>query len=222
MAKKETKADKKIRVTKILEALDREYGKEYICYLNHETPWQLLIAVILSAQCTDARVNLVTADLFKKYDSVNKFAEANLNELEQDIHSLGFYHMKAKNIISCCKDLVETYGGEVPRTIEELTKLAGVGRKTANVIRGNIYNEPSIVVDTHVKRISKKLGLAKSDDPEKIEYELMEILPKEHWILWNIQIITLGRSICVARNPKCQECFLQNLCPSAQVRERGR
>lgn len=222
MAKKETKADKKIRVTKILEALDREYGKEYICYLNHETPWQLLIAVILSAQCTDARVNLVTADLFKKYDSVNKFAEANLNELERDIHSLGFYHMKAKNIISCCKDLVETYNGEVPRTIEELTKLAGVGRKTANVIRGNIYNEPSIVVDTHVKRISKKLGLAKSDDPEKIEYELMEILPKEHWILWNIQIITLGRSICVARNPKCQECFLQDLCPSAQVRERGR
>ena len=221
MAKRETKAEKKVRVTKILEALDREYGTEYICYLNHETPWQLLIAVILSAQCTDARVNLVTADLFKKYDSVKKFAEADLNQLEQDIHSLGFYHMKAKNIISCCKDLVETYNGEVPRTIEELTKLAGVGRKTANVIRGNIYNEPSIVVDTHVKRISKKLGLAKSDDPEKIEYELMEILPKEHWILWNIQIITLGRSICVARNPKCQECFLQNLCPGAQVRARG-
>lgn len=221
MAKRETKAEKKVRVTKILEALDREYGTEYICYLNHETPWQLLIAVILSAQCTDARVNLVTADLFRKYDSVKKFAEADLNQLEQDIHSLGFYHMKAKNIISCCKDLVETYNGEVPRTIEELTKLAGVGRKTANVIRGNIYNEPSIVVDTHVKRISKKLGLAKSDDPEKIEYELMEILPKEHWILWNIQIITLGRSICVARNPKCQECFLQNLCPGAQVRARG-
>lgn len=219
MAKKETKAEKRARVTGVLEALDREYGTEYICYLNHGTPWQLLIAVILSAQCTDARVNMVTADLFKKYDSPEKFANAHLKELEQDIHSLGFYHMKAKNIISCCTDLVEQYGGAVPRTMEELTGLAGVGRKTANVILGNIYNEPSIVVDTHVKRISKKLGFAKSDDPEKIEYELMEILPKEHWILWNIQIITLGRSICIARNPKCRDCFLKELCPSAVLGE---
>lgn len=215
MAKKETKAEKRARVTRVLEALDLEYGTEYICYLNHETPWQLLIAVILSAQCTDARVNMVTVDLFKKYDSPEKFANAHLKELEQDIHSLGFYHMKAKNIISCCTDLVEKYGGEVPKTMEELTGLAGVGRKTANVILGNIYNQPSIVVDTHVKRISKKLGFAKSDDPEKIEYELMEILPRDHWILWNIQIITLGRSICIARSPKCRDCFLKELCPSA-------
>ncbi|NNJ30664.1 endonuclease III [Lacrimispora defluvii] len=219
MAKKETKAEKRARVTRVLEALDQEFGTEYICYLNHETPWQLLIAVILSAQCTDARVNLVTADLFKKYDSPEKFANAHLKELEQDIHSLGFYHMKAKNIISCCTDLVEKYGGEVPKTMEELTGLAGVGRKTANVILGNIYNEPSIVVDTHVKRISKKLGFAKSDDPEKIEYELMEILPRDHWILWNIQIITLGRSICIARSPKCRDCFLKELCPSAVTGE---
>ena len=210
MAKKETKAEKRARVTRVLEALDQEYGTEYICYLNHETPWQLLIAVILSAQCTDARVNMVTVDLFQKYDSPGKFANARLKELEQDIHSLGFYHMKAKNIISCCTDLVEKYGGEVPKTMEELTGLAGVGRKTANVILGNIYNEPSIVVDTHVKRISKKLGFAKSDDPEKIEYELMEILPRDHWILWNIQIITLGRSICIARSPKCRDCFLKD------------
>lgn len=215
MAKKETKAEKAARVEKVLEALDREYGTEYICYLNHETPWQLLIAVILSAQCTDARVNMVTKDLFKKYDSPEKFAEADLKELEKDIHSLGFYHMKAKNIISCCQDLMEKFGGVVPRTMEELTSLAGVGRKTANVIRGNIYNEPSIVVDTHVKRISRKLGFAKEEDPEKIEYELMRVLPREHWILWNIQIITLGRSVCVARSPKCGECFLQKLCPSA-------
>ncbi len=219
MAKKETKAEKRARVTRVLAALDQEYGTEYICYLNHETPWQLLIAVILSAQCTDARVNMVTADLFQKYDSPEKFADAHLKELEQDIHSLGFYHMKAKNIISCCKDLVEKYGGEVPKTMEELTGLAGVGRKTANVILGNIYNQPSIVVDTHVKRISKKLGFAKSDDPEKIEYELMEILPREHWILWNIQIITLGRSICIARSPKCRDCFLKELCPSAVTGE---
>jgi len=216
MAKRETKAEHKARVLKVLEALDREFGTEYVCYLNHETPWQLLVAVILSAQCTDARVNLVTPDLFKKYDSPEKFANADLKELEQDIHSLGFYHMKAKNLISCCQDLVERFGGEVPGTIEELTSLAGVGRKTANVIRGNVYLEPSIVVDTHVKRISKKLGFAREEDPEKIEYELMKVLPKEHWILWNIQIITLGRSICTARNPGCIECFLRDYCPSAR------
>ena len=183
--------------------------------MNHETPWQLLIAVILSAQCTDARVNIVTEDLFKKYDSLEKFANAELSELEKDIHSTGFYHMKAKNIISCCKDLIEKHGGEVPRELKDLTALAGVGRKTANVIRGNIYDEPSIVVDTHVKRISKKLGMTENDDPEKVEYDLMNVLPKEHWILWNIQIITLGRTICVARSPKCEECFLREYCPSA-------
>ncbi len=222
MARKETKAEQKDRVLKVLEALDREYGTEYICYLNHETPWQLLIAVILSAQCTDARVNMVTADLFKKYVSPQSFAQADLKELEKDIHSLGFYHMKAKNIISCCKDLVEKFGGEVPSSMEELTSLAGVGRKTANVIRGNIYNQPSIVVDTHVKRISRKLGFAKAEDPEKIEYELMKVLPKEHWILWNIHIITLGRTICVARSPKCRECFLRELCPSAMLEKAGK
>ncbi|MEG7530997.1 MAG: endonuclease III [Hungatella sp.] len=215
MARKETKAAQAERVRLVLEALDSEYGTDYRCYLNHETPWQLLIAVIMSAQCTDARVNLVTADLFKKYDTLEKFAGANQLELEQDIHSIGFYHMKAKNIIACCKGLLERFGGEVPRTIEELTSLAGVGRKTANVIRGNIYDEPSIVVDTHVKRISGKLGFAKEEDPEKIEYELMKILPKDHWILWNIQIITLGRTICVARSPKCETCFLKEYCPGA-------
>lgn len=215
MAKRETKAALKARVDQVLAALDREYGTEYVCYLNHETPWQLLIAVIMSAQCTDARVNIVTADLFRKYDSIEKFANADLKELEQDIHSIGFYHMKAKNIISCCQDLISRFGGEVPRTIEELTSLAGVGRKTANVIRGNIYHEPSIVVDTHVKRISRKLGFAKAEEPEKIEMELMNVLPRDHWILWNIQIITLGRSICFARNPRCGECFLRDYCPSA-------
>lgn len=217
MAKRETKKQRDERVRLILAALDKEYGTEYRCYLNHETPWQLLIAVILSAQCTDARVNIVTADLFKKYDTVEKFAAAGQQELEQDIHSLGFYHMKAKNIIACCQELIKRHQGQVPRTIEDLTALAGVGRKTANVIRGNIYNEPSIVVDTHVKRISQKLGLAKADNPDKIEYELMEVLPKDHWILWNIQIITLGRTICVARRPKCTECFLKIYCPGAQI-----
>lgn len=200
------------RIAEILKRLDEAYGTEYVCYLNHETPWQLLIAVILSAQCTDARVNIVTKDLFQKYPSLEAFANADLKELEQDIHSTGFYHNKAKNIISCARTLVEKYDGEVPRELEELTALAGVGRKTANVIRGNIYHEPSVVVDTHVKRISKKMGFTKEDDPVKIEYDLMKVLPKDHWILYNIQIITLGRSICTARNPKCTECFLSDLC----------
>lgn len=200
------------RTKEILDRLDKEYGTEYICYLNHETPWQLLIAVILSAQCTDARVNIVTKDLFQKYDTLEKFANANLEELEQDIKPTGFYHNKAKNIIACAKRLVYEFGGEVPKTLEELTSLAGVGRKTANVIRGNIYHEPSIVVDTHVKRISKRLGFTKETDPEKIEYELMKVLPKDHWILYNIQIISFGRNICFARSPKCENCFLQDLC----------
>lgn len=200
------------RTKEILTLLDEKYTTEYKCYLNHETPWQLLIATMLSAQCTDARVNMVTKDLFQKYDSIEKFANANQKELEQDIKSTGFYHNKAKNIILCCRKLIEEYHGEVPSSIEELTSLAGVGRKTANVIRGNIYHEPSIVVDTHVKRISKRLGFTKEDDPEKIEFELMKVLPKDHWILYNIQIITFGRAICFARNPKCEECFLQNYC----------
>ena len=200
------------RTKQILERLDEAYGREYVCYLNHGNAWQLLIAVIMSAQCTDARVNLVTKDLFRKYDTLEKFAYAELEELEQDIHSIGFYHNKARNIILCARKLVEEFGGEVPSSLEDLISLPGVGRKTANVIRGNIYHEPRVVVDTHVKRISKRLGLTKEDDPVKIEYDLMKALPKDHWILYNIQIITLGRSICTARAPKCSECFLSDVC----------
>lgn len=196
----------------ILDLLDQRYGTEYRCYLNHENAWQLLIATILSAQCTDARVNTVTGDLFRKYPGVEAFASADLEELEKDIYSTGFYRNKAKNIIACCKDLVEKFDGEVPRSLEELTSLAGVGRKTANVIRGNIYHEPSIVVDTHVKRISKKLGLTREDDPEKVERDLMKALPKDRWILWNIHLITFGREICKAPTPKCGECFLTEYC----------
>ena len=155
----------KKRTREILSILDEQYGREYVCYLNHETPWQLLIATILSAQCTDARVNIVTQDLFQKYDTVEKFANADLKELEKDIKPTGFYHTKAKNIIACTKALVDRFGGEVPRSLEELTSLAGVGRKTANVLRGNIYHEPSLVVDTNVKRISKRLGLTENEDP---------------------------------------------------------
>lgn len=202
----------KKRTQEILDRLDQVYTTEYKCYLDHENAWQLLIATMLSAQCTDARVNIVTKDLFQKYLSPQDFANADLKELEQDIRPTGFYHNKAKNIISCCKDLVDKFGGEVPESLEDLTSLAGVGRKTANVIRGNIYHEPSVVVDTHVKRISQKLGFTKQDDPEKIEFDLMKELPKDHWILYNIQIITFGRSICTARSPKCEECFLTEYC----------
>ncbi|MBS6397932.1 MAG: endonuclease III [Clostridiales bacterium] len=200
------------RTKEILELLDREYGTEYVCYLNYETAWQLLIATMLSAQCTDARVNLVTADLFRKYDTLEKFAGADLEELEQDIKPTGFYKNKARNIIACTRRLLDTYQGEVPKDLEELTTLAGVGRKTANVIRGNIYHEPSVVVDTHVKRISGRLGLTKEEDPVKIEFDLMKKLPKDHWILWNIHIITFGRTICTARSPKCEQCFLTKYC----------
>ncbi len=201
---------------KILNILDEHYGTDTRCYLDHDNAWQLLIATILSAQCTDARVNIVTKTLFVKYPSVKAFAEANLKELEKDIHSTGFYHNKAKNIIACCRMLIEKYDGDVPSSIEELTALPGVGRKTANVIRGNIYNEPSIVVDTHVKRVSKKLGLTEETDPVKVEYDLMKKLPEDHWILWNLQIIAHGRSICKAPKPDCDNCFLRDLCDTGK------
>ena len=187
----------KERIETILGLLDQHYGTDIICYLDHENAWQLLIATILSAQCTDARVNVVTKDLFRKYTGVEAFAKADLKELEQDIRSTGFYHNKAKNIIACCQDLVNKFDGQVPESIEDLTSLAGVGRKTANVIRGNIYNEPSIV----------------EEDPVKVEFDLMKALPKDHWILYNLQIIALGREICKAPTAKCEECFLTEYCP---------
>lgn len=221
MTKRRISKKEQERIRKILALLDEHYTTEYKRYLNHENAWQLLIATILSAQCTDARVNIVTKDLFQKYKSVEDFALADLAELERDIHSTGFYKNKAKNIIACCRKLILEYNGEVPSDIEDLISLPGVGRKTANVIRGNIFHEPSIVVDTHVKRISGKLGFTKETDPEKIEYELMEILPKEHWILYNIQIIQHGREVCAARNPKCDACFLRELCKSKKQETRG-
>lgn len=204
---------KKERVKEIIRLLNETYGMEYKCYLNHENPWQLLIATMLSAQCTDERVNLVTKDLFLKYPNLKSFAECDVRELEQDIYSTGFYKNKAKNIKACAQQLLCQFEGEVPEKIEDLVSLPGVGRKTANVIRGNIFHEPSIVVDTHVKRISKKLGLTKEEDPEKIEFDLMKVLPKEQWILYNIQIIAHGRTICKAQKPNCVVCPLKPVCP---------
>ena len=185
-----------------------------ICYLEYETPWQLLFATILSAQCTDARVNMVTKDLFCNYPDLQAFANATQEEMEDAVRSTGFYHNKAQNLIACAKELLERFDGEVPSSIEELTSLPGVGRKTANVIRGNIFHIDSIVVDTHVKRVSKLLGLTKEDDPEKIEFDLMKCLPKDHWILYNLQIIAHGRGVCIARRPQCENCFLKDCCKS--------
>ncbi len=210
---------KKEKVRIILDLLLEHYGPTK-CYLNHETPWQLLIATILSAQCTDDRVNIVTKDLFQKYTSVKDFAEANLAELEQDIRSTGFYHNKAKNIIACCQKLLMEYDGEVPSDLDALTSLAGVGRKTANVVRGNWYGIPSVVVDTHVKRVSNLLGLTTNQDPVKIEFDLMKIIPQESWIAINTQLIAHGRKICIARRPKCAECFLFPYCTGGQKLEK--
>ena len=202
-----------IQISEILKRLDEHYPKNIVCYLNHETPFQLLIATILSAQCTDDRVNQVTPHLFKKYPSVKAFAEASLKELEEDIRSTGFYKNKAKNIIACAQKLLKVFNGEVPDQLEALTSLAGVGRKTANVIRGNIFHISSIVVDTHVKRISIRLGLTLNDDPTAIEMDLMKILPEQHWIRYNTQVIAHGREICTARNPKCPVCMFLSVCP---------
>ena len=204
------------RIDEIIRRLIERYGGESRTYLEHNNAWQLLFATILSAQCTDARVNMVTKDLFMKYKTLEDFAGADLKEMEKDIHSTGFYHNKAKNIIACARMLLSEYGGEVPKELEKLIVLPGVGRKTANVVRGNIFDIPSIVVDTHVKRISKKLGITTTEDPVKAEFELMEVLPESAWIIWNLDVIALGREICVARTPKCERCFLADVCPSCK------
>ena len=206
--------NRKERAVRICNRMNEEYGTEYVCYLNHENAWQLLFATILSAQCTDARVNIVTKDLFVKYPSLEAFSQADIKELEEAVKPTGFYHNKARNIKACATELLERHAGVVPRDIESLTALSGVGRKTANVIRGNIYDDPSIVVDTHVKRISAKFGLTKETDPVKIEMDLMKILPKDQWILYNIHIIRVGRTRCTARKPQCEQCFLKDLCKS--------
>lgn len=197
----------------ILDLLDATYGKFHVCYLNYQKPYELLFATILSAQCTDDRVNKVTQDLFKKYPSLTAFAEADLGELEQDVHSTGFYRNKAKNIRRAARQLLESYQGQVPSEVDALTSLAGVGRKTANVVRGHVYQLPSVVVDTHVKRISNRLGFTDQTDPVKIEFELMDQLPQTHWSRFNTQIIAHGRSLCKARGPQCDDCFLLAHCP---------
>ena len=185
--------------------------------LHHSNPFELLIATILSAQCTDERVNMVTKDLFKRFRSARDFATAETKELEGLIRSTGFFHAKARNIIGCCTALVAEHRGNVPETMEELVRLPGVGRKTANVVLGNAFGKAvGIVVDTHVARLSGRLGLTKSEDAEKIEQDLMQMVPKKDWIVFPHLLIWHGRNICNARKPKCEECRVNDICPSAK------
>lgn len=197
----------------ILKRLKKAYP-EVEPALEYTTPFQLLISTILSAQCTDERVNIVTKTLFKKYKKPQDYLNVTQRELEKDIFSTGFYRQKAKNIRNCCSVLIEKYNGSVPVDFDELIKLSGVGRKTASVVAGNAFNVPAIAVDTHVKRLSNILGFIKSDNPEKIEVRLKEIFPVEDWINLSHWLATHGRKVCIARRPKCEECFLNDLCPT--------
>lgn len=187
------------------------------CELNHSNPFELLIATILSAQCTDVRVNMVTPGLFKKYPTAQKMAKAKLEDVEELIKSINFFRNKSKSLISCAQTLVESHGGIVPKTVEELSELAGVGRKTANVVLGNAFNiNTGIVVDTHVKRTAALIGLTKESDPAKVELDLMEIFPNETWTMLSHLLIFLGRRTCIARRPQCDLCVLKDICEDRQ------
>lgn len=200
------------RVATILDRLAEHHG-DAECALVHESPLQLLVATILSAQCTDERVNKVTPDLFRRFPDAQAFAEANPRSLEAAIRTTGFFKNKAKNIRSACRALIENHEGKVPSTLEELVALPGVGRKTANVVLGNAFDIPGITVDTHVGRVSRRLGLTREEDPVKVEFELMKIIPQPQWTHFSHQMIWHGRRICSARKPLCSQCFLRDMCP---------
>lgn len=200
----------------ILERLETLYP-EASCSLEFESPLQLLIATQLAAQCTDKRVNIVCKDLFQKYRTAEEFAGADLAELESMIQSTGFYHNKAKNIKACCQSLLEKFGGEVPNTMEELLQLAGVGRKTANVVLGDAFGVPGVVIDTHAGRLARRMGLTEQMDPTKVEFELMEILPKEKWTNFCHRLVFFGRDCCKSQKPGCSSCILQDVCPKVGV-----
>jgi endonuclease-3 len=214
---RETSITKAGRLGKIITVLDRTYP-EAKCELHHSKPLELLIATILSAQCTDKRVNIVTKELFKNYRSVADFANAPLAKLEQAIKTTGFFRNKAKNIRNCCRKLIECHGGKVPQTMKELTQLDGVGRKTANVVLGNAFGiNVGVVVDTHVARLSHRLGLTKQTSPEKNERDLMSLVPRKQWALFSHWLIWHGRRRCSARKPDCSHCEIKKLCPQTGV-----
>jgi endonuclease-3 len=206
-------SDKKKRTAEIIKRLKKEYPDAH-CALNHTNAFELLIATILSAQCTDVRVNIVTAELFRKYRRPQDYLQVSPEELEQDIRSTGFFRNKAKNIQAACEKIIENFGGEIPNTMDEILTLNGVARKTANVVLGNAFGIASgVVVDTHVSRLSQRLGLTEKTTPEKIEKDLAELVPKKDWIIFPHLLIWHGRRICQARKPKCAECVLENICP---------
>lgn len=207
------------RAAEICRELSRTYPDAH-CELDFTTPLELLIATILSAQCTDKRVNIVTKELFRVCKTAADFVALPIEQLEELVKATGFFRAKAKNIKACCAALVARHGGEVPRTMDELTQLAGVGRKTANVVLGNAYGmNIGVVVDTHVSRLSKRLALSKATTPEKIEADLMRLIPREKWALFSHWLIWHGRRRCVARKPRCAECELAKLCPSVKIAE---
>ena len=215
------KVDKKEaaeRIKKIFPVLKKTYPEAKIA-LNFKNPLELLIATILSAQCTDARVNIVTKDLFKKYKSARDWEKTNIEKIEMDIKSTGFFRNKAKNIKAACTKINERFNGKVPGTMDELITLPGVGRKTANCVLGDAFGIPGITCDTHVIRLSRRLGLSENSDPVKLEFDLAEIIPKKNWILFSHLIIFHGRNICIARKPKCPECPIAQYCPSANKPE---
>jgi endonuclease-3 len=203
------------RIAELLRRLEATYPNAQ-CALHHRNAWELLVATILSAQCTDARVNMVTPELFKKFPTPAAFAEASLPAIEEEIRSTGFYHNKAKSISGAAKKIVGEFGGKVPDTMEELLTLPGVARKTANVVLGVAFKKAEgVVVDTHVLRLSYRLGLTRNTDPKKVEEDLMRIIPRDHWIAFSHEMIHHGRQICIARKPKCVDCTLETLCDSA-------
>jgi endonuclease-3 len=207
--------DRKKQAAEVIRRLKKEYPDAH-CALDHTTPFELLIATILSAQCTDARVNIVTADLFRKYRGPADYLKVPQAELERDIHSTGFFRNKAKNIQAACRRILEEYGGKVPQTMEDLLTLGGVARKTANVVMGNAFGIASgVVVDTHVSRLSQRLGLTQNTTPEKIEADLSGVVPERDWILFPHLMISHGRQVCIARRPKCEVCVLNDICPSS-------
>ena len=211
---RESFPDRQARTFKIIASLAGAYPTAH-CELNFSNPLELLVATILSAQCTDKRVNIVTAELFKKFRRASDYAEAPLAEIQWFIRTTGFFRNKAKNIQACCRKLVERHGGEVPRTMEELIHLDGVGRKTANVVLGNVFNiNVGVVVDTHVGRLSLRLGLTKEANPEKVEQDLMKLVPREQWTLFSHWLIWHGRRRCSARKPDCAACEIRALCPT--------
>ncbi len=212
VTKPRTAEEKRRRIARILRVLDRTYPNA-TCALNHRNAWELLVATILSAQCTDKRVNEVTPGLFAKYPTVQDFAAASQAELAQDIRSTGFFNNKARALIGAARKIVTDFGGQVPRTMEEMLTIPGCARKTANVVLGTAYGIPSgIVVDTHVQRVARRLDLTRQTNPEKIERELMEIIPRRKWIVFSHQLIHHGRRLCAARRPRCAECPLNELC----------